>query len=619
MTLRRTLHLYLLLFASLSVLIAQPTETRIAWLTDTHVGNPTGADDLRASVADINALEGTDFVVLSGDVTEFGSDEQFRLTKSILDRLVPPYFIIPGNHDTKWSESGATSFRKFWGNDRFVFRSAGLTFIGLHQGPIMKMGDGHWAPEDLRWLDSILAHLPDPRQPIVFITHYPIDPGIANWYEVLDRLKRFNTQVVLAGHGHRNRIDDYEGIPGVMGRSNLRAGDPVGGYNLIEIRGSMMTFHTRSPGGTTEPSWHTILIEPKQYSTVVDPATRPDFSVNASYPDVTTTWEYRTGWTLASSPAVWNGLAIIGDASGTVNALDLDIGAVRWSFTAGDAVYSTPAVSDGKVAFGSCDSLIYCLDAATGKLLWSHRTGKAVVASPAIHDGAVFIGASDGKFRAFDLTTGTLKWEYPNVEWFVETKPLVTEGIVIFGAWDTYLYALDEQTGALRWKWQSDRPGTGLSPAACWPVAAHGKAFIVAPDRRMTAIDLRTGATVWRTGQWQVRETIGISEDGERVYVRTMRDSVLAISSRSEGPEIVWVQDLGFGYDINSAAIVEKDGVMFYGTKNGLLMALDGRTGTVLWKHKTGVALLNTVKPLSGFSVIAADLDGVVRLIRASR
>ena len=619
MNVLRALQVVSLILVAATRLQTQPSETRIAWLTDTHVGNPTGADDLRASVADINALGDIDLVLLSGDVTEFGSDEQFRLTKSILDSLHPPLYIIPGNHDTKWSESGATSFRKFWGHDRFVFRSAGLTFIGLHQGPIMKMGDGHWAPEDLRWLDSVLAALPDPRQPLVLVTHYPIDPGIANWYEVLDRLKRFNTQVVLVGHGHRNRIDDYEGIPGVMGRSNLRAGNPVGGYNLIEIRGSMMTFHTRTPGGMTEPSWHTILLEPKQYSAAVDPASRPDFSVNASYPDVATTWEYRTGWTIASSPAVWNGMAIIGDASGTVYALDLDVGSVRWSFTAGDAVYSSPAVSDGKVAFGSCDSLIYCLDATTGKLLWSHRTGKAVVASPAIHDGTVFIGASDGRFRALDLTTGVLKWGYEDVQWFVETKPLVCEGLVIFGAWDTYLYALDAETETLRWKWQSDRPATGLSPAACWPVASNGKAFIVAPDRMMTAIDLATGTTVWRTGQWQVRETIGISEDGARVYVRTMRDSILAISAIAAQPEAVWVQNVGFGYDINSAAIVEKEGVVFYGTKNGLLIALASETGDVLWQHKTGVALLNTVTPLDQKTVLASDLDGRVRLIRAGR
>ena len=65
----------------------------------------------------------------------------------------------------------------------------------------MKMGDGHWAPQDVRWLGETLKKLPK-DQPIIFITHYPIDDGIANWYVVLDLLKQYNTQVVLCGHGH---------------------------------------------------------------------------------------------------------------------------------------------------------------------------------------------------------------------------------------------------------------------------------------------------------------------------------------------------------------------------------------------------------------------------------
>ena len=37
----------------------------------------------------------------------------------------------------------------------------------------------------------------------------------------------------------------------------------------------------------------------------------------------------------------------------------------------------------------------------------------------------------------------------------------------------------------------------------------------------MTAIDIHTGNTVWRTFQSMVRETIGLSEDGERIYSKT--------------------------------------------------------------------------------------------------
>src|ERR1035441_2599367 len=59
---------------------------RFAWLSDTHVGGGTGEEDLLAAVRDINSLTGLSFVVLSGDVTEYGSREQLRLAKDLLDR-----------------------------------------------------------------------------------------------------------------------------------------------------------------------------------------------------------------------------------------------------------------------------------------------------------------------------------------------------------------------------------------------------------------------------------------------------------------------------------------------------------------------------------------------------
>src|SRR3974390_201648 len=72
---RGTLYLLLLTVLPLFVL-AETAPLRFAWLSDTHVGAGTGAQDLRDAVRDINSLTGLSFVVLSGDVTEYGSRGQ---------------------------------------------------------------------------------------------------------------------------------------------------------------------------------------------------------------------------------------------------------------------------------------------------------------------------------------------------------------------------------------------------------------------------------------------------------------------------------------------------------------------------------------------------------------
>jgi len=302
-----------------------------------------------------------------------------------------------------------------------------------------------------------------------------------------------------------------------------------------------------------------------------------------------------------------------------VRALRVTDGRAVWEFKSGRPVYSTPDVGGGRVVFGSTDGAVHALDAATGKPVWKAATRRPVVACPRIVDGVVFVGSSDGVFRALDLATGQAIWTHEGIEGFVETKPLVSGGLVVFGAWDGCLYALNEKTGQLAWTWQGDRPSRLYAPAACWPVAASGRVFIVAPDRRMTAIELATGREIWRTDRWAVRESLGLSEDGKRVYVRTTEDIIAAVSASAEAPEPVWETNAGFGYDINSAMLAEKDGVLFYGTKNGLLLALDAATGAVKWRHKVGVALLNTVTPLSGREVVVTDFDGRVTLVVSDR
>jgi len=309
----------------------------------------------------------------------------------------------------------------------------------------------------------------------------------------------------------------------------------------------------------------------------------------------------------------------VGDASGVVRALRFADGSVAWEFHSGGPVYSTPDVGGGRVVFGSTDGAVYALDTATGKPIWKVATGRPVVACPRIADGIVFIGSNDSVFRALDLATGQAVWSHEGIGGFVETRPLVADGKVVFGAWDGRLYALDEKTGQLGWTWQGDRPSPLYSPAACWPVAANRRVFIVAPDKRMTAVDLATGQEVWRTDRWAVRESLGLSEDGKRVYVRMTQDIVVAISTSAGSPETVWETNAGFGHDINSAMLIEKDGVVFYGTKNGLLIALDAATGAVKWRHRVGVALLNTVTPLNGREVVVTDFDGRVSLVVSDR
>ena len=238
------------------------------------------------------------------------------------------------------------------------------------------------------------------------------------------------------------------------------------------------------------------------------------------------------------------------------------------------------------------------------------------LAARLIEDEIVYIGGSDRIFRAFDLESGKVIWEFNGLNGFVETKPVYYDDKILFGAWDQHFYCLDAETGKLFWKWKGDKEGTFYSPAACWPVVSEGIVFFAAPDRKLTAIDIKTGKEDWRTGKYKVRETVGLSECGDYLYARTMNDTILAlpVSNKLEDPS--WITDCGFGYDISSAQIVEKDGVIFYPTKNGMIYSLDSKTGKILWQHKITNGFVNTITPISNHEIITTDFDGIIRLIK---
>ncbi len=601
----------LVLFTALAV-SAQPFQ--FAHVTDTHVGGATGTDDLRRTVADINANPDLDFVILSGDVTEFGSDEELRLAKRILDSLAIPWYVIPGNHDTNWSESGGNSFREVFGGETFAFVHKGYFFVGTNSGPNMRMSPGQVPRENLVWMDSLFAAHPDVEMPLIYVNHYPQDSSLNNWFEALDRVKARNVQLFFCGHGHQNKEYDFEGIPSIMGRSNLRAKDTVGGYNIVAIGHGQATYRERNPGVGTQPAWATIPLVDHDFTSERRYHYRPSYDVNTRHAGVRAVWSFQDDSDIGAGLVAYKQRVITANTAGQVYALDAQTGRKVWTFQTGGKVYSTPAVWKDYVVVGSTDRHIYGLDAETGEQRWRYAAGKAVLGSALVDRGVAYIGASDGVFRAIDIKSGKLRWSFDAVEGYVSGKPLRYENTLYFGSWGNGFYALDPANGDLKWAWTNGASSRMLSPAACYPVGAHGRVFIVAPDRYMTALDAHTGAEVWRKkiDSIRVRESMGLSEDGRLVYVKTMDGQVLGVSTTADTMQIDWTSALQLPYELTPSAIAANDGQVFVPSHAGLVSGLAAATGDVAWQYKLSNAMVNPMLPLKGQQLVASTMDGKV-------
>ncbi len=598
-------------------------QIHFAHITDSHVGSQTGAADLQETVNDLNLQEDIQFILLTGDLTEFGSDVELIQTRKILDQLNKPWYVLPGNHDSKWSESGNNSFVTILGAEKFAFETKGFLFLGTASGPNMRMAPGLVPREQLSFIDSVLESRKTSREPVIFVNHYPLDESLSNWYDIIEKLKSVHIQSTLLGHGHVNKLFDFEGIPGIMGRSNLRTSQSGAGYNLVTIEKDTIYYRERRSSGITLPCWCKVPIRRDHqfyaHMTAGDSSSvsriaykRPDYSINQKYAGVKTNWIIREKCDVGTGITRKKNQAIFANTEGEMVSININSGKKNWIFKTHGKIYTTPAIQGNRVVGASTDHNIYCLDRNSGKLIWMHPTVKPIVASPAIEGDKIFIGSSDGSFRCINLSNGKLIWSFDSVRNFVECKPLILKESVCFGSWGNAFYSLDKQTGRLLWK-REKYSNRMLSPAAVWPVAGSGKIFIAAPDRHLTALNENSGKEIWDSQKYSCRESIGISKDKQLVYIKNMTEgNIDAFYTASDNQQLAWECKADLGYEIAPSPIVESGDYLYVPTSAGLVVAINRKTHLVAWKHKISNAMINAVLPIGPRSILVSVLDGEI-------
>jgi outer membrane protein assembly factor BamB/predicted phosphohydrolase len=593
----------LMMVLMLVALMAQAQ--KFAILSDIHV-TPGNANEgkLREAIAEINTCD-ADVVLLTGDLTNEGSDEQLRNVKGIMDGITKSLYVIPGNHENNWSQSACKTFNDLWGSDRFVFEVGQLVVVGMNCGPFMKMGDGHIKQEDLLWLDQTLKERVTPGKRVLSVNHYPILDDLDNYQDYVNVLKKYPVITHQCGHYHSWKQYETCGISGLMVRA-LDMGGSNYGYTLLNVDLNRDWIHVYNKELGKEPELKYA------YKINLDFESFPASEVKNHVP---------AGFVLekvyADNASIFTRVGLdaqniyFGNSLGYAKALDKQSGQVRWQYKTDAMLFARPAVDKKHVVIPTADKRLVWLDKKTGKVTHEYAAAGPFVADGVVQNGILYQGGYK-TFQAWDVKRHKLLWSYDDINNYCQAAPVIDGNDVIFGAWDTYLRSLDSKTGRLKWQWNNGTKVNLYSPGNVVPVVTNNHVVVVAPDRVTTALNRQDGTQLWRVkNENKVRESLGRSQDGSMAYAKTMDGELVAMST-GDSYEMLWKVDVGFGYEHAPCIILEHKGYVVLGSRRGMLAVVDSRSHQLVFTYKMGSSEVN------GFEVDPTTGDIYCSLIEGS-
>ncbi|HYX08762.1 MAG TPA: PQQ-binding-like beta-propeller repeat protein [Bacteroidales bacterium] len=219
---------------------------------------------------------------------------------------------------------------------------------------------------------------------------------------------------------------------------------------------------------------------------------------------------------------------------------------------------------------------------------WKFKTGGRVYASPVIEKGTVYIGSGDMHFYAIDETTGAKKWDFVT-NGAIQSSACLTGKLVIFGSADGNLYAVDKQSGRLVWKFSSE----GEKMYGLWdyylssPKISGNMVYWGSGDGNIYAINLSNGSLAWNYPTEDIVHS-SAAFSGDTLFMGSF-DGYFYALNKINGALIWKFYTIGAAYfpkgEIQKAAMV-KDNVVYFGSRDYNIYALDAKTGRGRWNYR---------------------------------
>ncbi len=328
--------------------------------------------------------------------------------------------------------------------------------------------------------------------------------------------------------------------------------DPRYAETTIEIPPSYVNASWTQPGGEADHTLH-HLSAPLEFETIWK-ADVGDASAKRAR--------------LTSPPIVVDNRVFVLDAEAKVSSYDSETGDLVWrTELAPDLdqrfrlreLFRGPnpaeigfgggvAFENGRIFVTSGFGFVAALDAQTGDELWRVETDAPARTPPTAYRGRVYLSTNTNEFLALNQETGAKDWTFQSFEeaarFLSSSSPAAAGDLVVAPFSSGELVAFLADSGRSVWDMTLARQArltslATLNDIAGSPVIDRGLVYVVSHGGRFSAIDIRTGRSVWEASIASLQMPWVA---GDFIYLVSVEGELVCVS-RNDGA-IVWVTQL---------------------------------------------------------------------------
>lgn len=304
-----------------------------------------------------------------------------------------------------------------------------------------------------------------------------------------------------------------------------------------------------------------------------------------------------------------------------------------WRTSVGEGIgdfYSSlhPAFADGVVYAADRHGIVKAVNANDGKEIWSvnlaekegwfSRRSALLSGGLSVTGGHIYVGSERAQLYALNSSDGTIAWQ-TRVAGEALSRPVVSDGMVLVHTSNGQLQALNETDGTVKWMVNLDMPALSLRGESA-PATAYGAAIVGGDNGRVTAVLMQQGQIIW---QQRISQTNGTTEIDRLndvdmtpvvvngvIYALAYNGNLVALDLRSG--EILWKRELGsvsdFIVDGNRIYLVDQ---------NDRLLALSTDGGITIWTQSDLLHRLLTAPVLYNGNLVVGDGEGYLHWLNA--